>query len=282
MNLSVEPNDAVSFKIHHEDDDVIVVEKPARMVTQPGIGHEQDTLLNGLFARHGAKLQNLGKSRDFGLLHRLDRETSGLLIVALRPRAYDALREMFERREIAKFYWAIVQGVPDPDSGVIRLPIAEYEADNRKVKHLARVSSGGKPAVTAYRVLSSGPAGALVECRAVTGRLHQIRVHLKAIRCPIYGDGLYGPRGVKTASRLALHAHRLKFLHPVTGMMLDVTTGWPRDLKQLMTRLKLTRPGEPSSYGGAERLESSGVESPQEIDGDPILDEDAGVGEDES
>lgn len=271
INLSVHPNEAVSFKIHHEDEDIVVVEKPAKMVTQPGLGHEQDTLLNGLFARFGTKLQNLGKTRDFGLLHRLDRETSGLLVVALRPRAYDAMREMFEAREVSKYYWAVVQPAPKRESGVIRRPIAEYEADNRAVKKLARVSSGGKQAVTAYRVLNASPLGAVVECRAMTGRLHQIRVHMECIGSPIYGDGLYGPRGTFTGTRLALHAHRLRFKHPVTGEVIDVDSPWPKDLRTALSRLRLKRP---------DADDSSGVKRPKEIDSDAVLDEDPGVGED--
>lgn len=271
MNLSITPNESINFKIHFEDEDLIVVEKPARLVTQPGLGHEHDTLLNGLFARHGAKLQNLGKNRDFGLLHRLDRETSGLLVIALRPRAYDGLRAAFEERMISKFYWAVVQPEPKRTSGVIRRPIAEYEADNRRVRKLARVSSSGKPAITAYRVLERSPLGAVVECRAVTGRLHQIRVHMDAIGSPIVGDGLYGPRGGVSASRLALHAHRLKFDHPHTGACIDVKTAWPKDLRGVLSRLKLGRP-----------VESGGIESGKKIDGHAILDEDAFIGEDES
>jgi len=271
LNLSITPNEAINFKIHFEDDDLIIIEKPARLVTQPGLGHEHDTLLNGLFARHGAKLQNLGKSRDFGLLHRLDRETSGLLVVALRPRAYDGLRKAFEERRISKYYWAVVQPAPKHESGVIRKPIAEYEADNRRVRKLARVSSAGKPAVTAYRVISKSGLGAVVECRAVTGRLHQIRVHMEAIGAPIVGDGLYGPRGGPAASRLALHAHRLKFEHPVTGDVIDVRTGWPKDLRGVLSRLKLKRPDD-----------SGGVDGGKKVDGDAVLDEDSLVGENES
>lgn len=271
MNLSITPNDEISFKIHFEDDDLLVLEKPARLVTQPGLGHEHDTLLNGLFARHGAKLQNLGKSRDFGLLHRLDRETSGLLVVALRPRAYDGLRAAFEERNISKYYWAVVQPAPKRESGVIRKPIAEYEADNRRVRKLARVSSAGKPAITAYRVLQGSPLGAVVECRAVTGRLHQIRVHMESVGAPIVGDGLYGPRGGPAASRLALHAHRLKFEHPVSGENVDVTTVWPKDLRGVLARLKLKRPDH-----------SVGIEGGKKIDRDPVLDEDSFVSEDES
>ncbi|MFZ4575960.1 MAG: RluA family pseudouridine synthase [Phycisphaerales bacterium] len=271
INLSVRPNAHVQYRVRYEDDELLVVEKPAKLVTQPGLGHEEDTLLNGLFFKCGATLQNLGKTRDFGLLHRLDRETSGLLVVALRARTYDRLREMFEQREIAKYYWAVVQPPPNRPTGVIRRPIAEYEADDRRVRKLARVSSGGKPAVTAYRVLNASNLGAVIECRAVTGRLHQIRVHMESIGSPIVGDGLYGPR-VANAGRLALHAHRLKFVHPATGVVVDVDSPWPKDLKAAISRLRLQRP---------ETVASTGVERPEKVDSDAVLDEDPGVGEDQ-
>ena len=242
-NLSVDPNPRVAFRIAHQDDDLMVVEKPPGLVTQPGKGHMRDTLLNGLFAIEGvgSKLQNLGKARDFGLLHRLDRETSGLLLIGLRPRAYDALREAFATRRIRKFYWAVCAKGPSHDSGVIRRPIVEVQEEQK----LARLSSSGKPAVTAYRVLDRSIASALVECRPVTGRLHQIRVHMESIGCPIVGDRVYAPKAVAEASRrLALHAHRLAFTHPVTNEVVDARTAWPPDLRNLLRRLGLKKPEE--------------------------------------
>lgn len=247
--LSVIPNDAVTFSIAYEDDDVMVVDKPARLVTQPGKGHEEDTLLNGLFARHGTKFQNLGAERDYGLLHRLDRDTSGLLVVALRASAYDALRKAFETREIRKFYWAVVATPPKGETGVIRRRIAEYEGPGPNAKKgassrkLAKVSNAGKEAVTAYRVLSASAFGALLECRPVTGRLHQVRVHLASIGSPIAGDDLYAAEEVASlAPRLALHAHRLCFKHPISGEVIDAQSPWPNDLRNVLKKLKLSKP----------------------------------------
>jgi 23S rRNA pseudouridine1911/1915/1917 synthase len=249
-HLSIEPNELITYKIIHQDDDVLVVNKPARIVTTPGLGHERNSLLNGLFAVFGAKLQNLGKDRDFGLLHRLDRETSGLVIVALRARAYDALRTMFEERAIAKYYWAMCAGTPSQPSGVIKRPIAEYQgrlAGERSNKKLARISSAGKPAATAYRVLESNPQATLVECRALTGRLHQVRVHMTCIKCPIYGDEFYAEPSITAAApRLALHAHRVVFTHPVTGQEVDARSPWPDDLKGLLRRFRIKRPLAPA------------------------------------
>ena len=226
-NLSVEPNPTVTYKVRYEDEHVLVVNKPARTVTAPGLGHEKDSLLNGLFATYGPRLQKLGKSRDFGLLHRLDKDTSGLLMLALTPAAYDALREVFEQREVAKYYWAVTKNRPHGDTGVIRKPLLEYEGrvkGDTRPKKLARISGAGKPAVTAWRVVQANDKATLLECRAVTGRLHQLRVHLESINCPILGDEFYGPVSLRHVSpRLALHAHRITFPHPITGERTDGT-----------------------------------------------------------
>ena len=240
-HFSVEPNPRLAVKARHADDDVLVVEKPAHMPTQPGLGHERDTLLNALFATHGRLLQNLGADRDYGLLHRLDLETSGLLIVALRPRAYDALRADFAARRVAKFYWAVVAHAPSRPEGVIRKPL--LEAPGRGLRKVSKISASGKPAVTAYRVLSRSDLGAVLECRPVTGRLHQVRVHLASVGSAIAGDDIYGDAQDRAVSkRLALHAHRVTFTHPVTGEALDVRSAWPRDLRSVLTRLRLPRP----------------------------------------
>jgi 23S rRNA pseudouridine1911/1915/1917 synthase len=279
MHFSVEPNTRVTFKVRYEDEDLIVVDKPPGLVTQPGLGHERDTLLNGLFARCGPKLQNLGKARDFGLLHRLDRQASGLLLVGLRPAAYDALRKAFEERTIRKFYWAITKGKPRTPTGVIRRPLIET-VDEKK---LARLSSAGKPAVTAYRVVQTSPHASLIEARPVTGRLHQVRVHLDSIGCAILGDDLYGPTIVRNAApRVALHAHRLVFTHPSGGNVIDVRSPWPKDLTSVLKRMGLSKPemGEPSSGGAASGGGRWSVQGREEIDGDPVGQHEPGVGED--
>lgn len=250
-NFTIEPNDRVVYKVRYSDDDVLVIEKPAHVVSTPGAGHERGSLLNGLFASYGKQLQNLGKERDFGMLHRLDRETSGLLVVALRAVAYDRLRAMFEEREIRKFYLAVVAGVPRQASGVIRRPINEVkETRDRREMKIAKISGSGKPSTTAYRVLDSVSAASFLECRAVTGRLHQLRVHLESIRCPIFGDDLYAPPAIASgAPRLALHAHRIAFSHPVSGDPVDIQSPLPNDLKRLVTKLGMSaaRAKSPSS-----------------------------------
>lgn len=244
-SLSIEPNPRVTFGVRHEDSDLLVVEKPSGVVTQPGVGHLRDTLLNGLFARWGGRLQNLGSARDFGLVHRLDRETSGLVAVALSVRAHAALSDAFRNRAVHKFYWAVTRRLPNRPSGVIRLPVCErvQRVSKYTSTKTAHVGKGGKPALTAYRVLETTELGTLVEARPVTGRLHQIRVHLDAIGAPVLGDPVYGPHLSRDgAHRLALHAHRLVLDHPVTDAPLDIATPWPRDLRGLLRRLGIERP----------------------------------------
>ena len=242
---TIEPNERVTFAIAHRDDDLLVIRKPPGVVTQPGVGHEHDTLLNGLFARFGPELQQLGQKRDFGLVHRLDRETSGVLAVALTPRAYDGLRAAFAAREISKYYWAVCHKAPREPQGVIKRPIIEEERRKNRYtsEKRAQLSSGGKPAATAYRVLSETSLGALIEARPLTGRLHQIRVHLDSVGAGILGDKLYGPTRTNSAShRLALHAHRIAFDHPVSGTRIDVRSAYPKDLRRVLRALELERP----------------------------------------
>lgn len=271
----VEPNPRVTFRVRHEDDDVLVVEKASKVVTQPGVGHQHDTLLNGLFATHGPRLRNLGRARDFGLVHRLDRETSGLLVVALSARAYDGLRAQFERRSVRKFYWATTLKAPKEPSGVVRRPILEETTRTSRytAQKLARLSPAGKPALTAWRVLEASPLAALIEARPITGRLHQVRVHLASIGAGVLGDALYGPRRLGAAApRLALHAHRIVFEHPVGGAGIDVRSPFPRDLRGLLRTLKLRRPDlDADPEVGAARS----AQDAHQVRGDPVGEEEA-------
>ncbi len=241
----IQVNPRVTFSIRHQDDDLLVVEKPARVVTQPGVGHQHDTLLNGLYAHFGDQLKQLGSARDYGLVHRLERETSGLLVVALTSKGYDGMRALFEQREMSKYYWAICHKAPREPSGVIKKAIIDQlkRKDRYTSIKYASISSAGKPAVTAYRVLASNNMGALIEARPITGRLHQVRVHLDLIGSAVLGDPQYGPQLVrKAAPRLALHAHRIAFDHPITGERIDIETRFPRDLKNTLNKLKLPSP----------------------------------------
>ncbi|MFT3684143.1 MAG: RluA family pseudouridine synthase [Phycisphaerales bacterium] len=262
--LSISSNPTITYTTLYEDNDLLVIAKRAGIVTQPGKGHEEDTLLNGLFSKYGKQLQRLGNPRDYGLLHRLDKNTSGLLVVALTAKAYDGLRSQFEKRTVRKFYWAVCAKAPKgPATGLINKPLLETMPRNFTEQKLSKISAKGKPAQTAYRTLAVSDKGsyagsALVECRPLTGRLHQVRVHLETIGCPIYGDELYAPAPVaRTGPRLALHAHRLAFAHPISGEPIDTGTPFPRDLRSLLTKLGLPRPDEGKMANGKTEMANS-------------------------
>ncbi len=236
-------NADVQFEIVYADDDLLVIGKPSGLVTQPGLGHVKDTLLNGLFARYGHQLRQLGPRRDWGLLHRLDRQTSGLLVVALRPRAYDALREDFEHRRLDKQYLAIVAGRPDPMQGVVQARLKEIQADKKKVI----ISRSGEEAISAYQVVSFSASAALVDVRIKTGRLHQIRAHMMFLGTPVLGDDLYIPEGMSRtkmlkAPRLCLHAWKLGFKHPVANIWREFIQVPPPDFLAVVRRMGLNMP----------------------------------------
>jgi 23S rRNA pseudouridine1911/1915/1917 synthase len=247
--LAIKGNAAVVVRVLFEDHDLLVVEKPAGVVTQPGKGHASDSLLNGLFATHGKWLHNLGAGRDFGLLHRLDKDTSGLLVVALKPAAYDQLRRDFEARKVEKIYLALTDGVPAPKQGVIQARLKEITipgANRFATVKKSIVSRQGDEAVTVYRTVAAKDSRALIELNIKTGRLHQIRVHLQFVNAPVLGDGMYaaatkakGRDGLPP--RLCLHAHRLGFKHPMTQKWLETTSPLPADLRAYARRLGLVR-----------------------------------------
>lgn len=219
------PNTRVPFTIIHEDARFAVVYKPSGVVTEPGLGHAHDSLLNGLCTRWGEQMNALGDARDFGLLHRLDRDTSGLLLVALDAAAYDAMRAQFEARAVRKTYLALVEGRPLQERGSVVLPLAEVRRGDMKVAVIGHRGEG-EEAITRYRLLARGSGRSLMQLEPVTGRLHQIRVHMAHLGCPIVHDRVYRvdmppntsvpPRG-RPLPPLALHAWALAFTHPDGG-----------------------------------------------------------------
>ncbi len=255
----VRPNPAVRFAVIHEDPDLLIVDKPAGLVTQPGKGHATDSLLNGVYALRdgytGKLLHNLGARRDFGLLHRLDKDTSGLLVIAKSPNAYDQLRRDFEARLIDKDYLAIVAGIPKPPQGVIQARLKEVEIPNPNDPHATIkkvvISQQGQEAITAYKVVSHTPPGkpaaALVHLTIKTGRLHQIRAHMLFMNCQVLGDNLYPPTaasGLKVKDyprppRLCLHATRLGFKHPTSGAWTHYQSPLPGDLAEYAAKMGL-------------------------------------------
>lgn len=243
--FSVSPNPDVPFEVIREDRHFLVVYKPAGVVTQPGVKHEHDALLNGLFDRYGKKLQNLGKARDYGLLHRLDRPTSGLLLIGLTPEGYDGLRLQFGDREIEKTYLALTHGAPQPPGGQVTLPIREEKVRGRKRASL-RPGRGAKEALTRYSILTRSGRFSLIKCHPKTGRLHQIRVHMASLGCPIVGDTDYGKRE-PIDRRLGpdahcLHAAQLSFRHPVRGRKLTVKAPFPEFMESIASRVAIECP----------------------------------------
>ncbi|MSP73989.1 MAG: RluA family pseudouridine synthase [Myxococcales bacterium] len=247
--LSVKPNAAVPIRIVYQDDNVFVVCKPAGVVTQPGEGHDRDSVLNGLYAIDGPGLQNLGKHRDYGLLHRLDRPTGGLLVVARTIVAYDSLREQFAKRKVKKTYVALIHGMLVPASGIERTPIRE-ERSGSGLK-LARVAEHphAQVAVTHYNTLVHTRTVALVECQPETGRLHQIRAHLAFKGCAIVGDRDYGPRQPLDADfdkvvrrSVFLWSSILTFLHPVNGKIMTFHEGLPVSYLRFLDGVGITCP----------------------------------------
>jgi 23S rRNA pseudouridine1911/1915/1917 synthase len=254
------PNATLSIPILHEEPDFLIVDKPAGLVTQPGKGHASDSLLNALFARHdgflGKLLGNLGVRRDYGLLHRLDKDTSGLLVVAKTPNAYDQLRRDFESRRVEKQYLAITAGIPTPPQGVIQARLKEVlvpNAERSGTIKKALISRHGQEAITAYRVAQSHASAdgsvqaALVHLVIKTGRLHQIRVHMPFLNCQVLGDDLYvapSPgyqlRRFPAPPRLCLHACHLAFKHPATGQWVEFQSPLPTELASYAARLQLT------------------------------------------
>lgn len=248
------PNPRVRVRIAHEDDRTIVLNKMPGVVTEPGRSHSDDSLLNGLFAldqgRLSARLTQMGEARDWGLLHRLDRLTSGLVVAALDADAWDSLRTAFEARTVRKTYLAIARGELRQDAGEIDAPLADRTDGDYRV---SVIDPRGKPALTRYRVLHRHGRYALVECDLVTGRLHQIRVHLASLGAPIAGDPIYeaGGRAKPNAGRakdpsLYLHAWRLAFPHPSDGQMLAVVGALPNRFADFATSHELPLPADPA------------------------------------
>ena len=227
------PDPTVEFTVIHEDDDIIVVDKPAGLVVHPGAGQPDATLVNGLVARY-PELLEIGELHRPGIVHRLDRGTSGLLVVARSDDAYFDLVEQLSAHEPERVYIALAWGHLDTDQGTIDAPIG------RSTRHPTRmaVTDNGRAAVTHYAVearYDEPVASSLVRCRLETGRTHQIRVHLRAIGHPVVGDRDYdGGRPGLDPGRPFLHATSLRFRHPATGEPVSFDAPLPPDLADVL------------------------------------------------
>ncbi|MEM9036194.1 MAG: RluA family pseudouridine synthase [Actinomycetota bacterium] len=225
---------AVPVEVVHEDDHLIVIDKPAGLVVHPGAGHPDGTLVNGLLARY-PELAEVGDELRPGIVHRLDRDTTGLLAVARSQEAYEALVDALAARSVGRVYRVLVQGVPEAPQGRIDAPIGRSPRDPTRMTVLA----DGREAITDYEVLEtmSGLPGARLECRLHTGRTHQIRVHLRAVHLPVLGDDRYGRMGLG-AKRPMLHAHRLQLRHPIDGRAIELESPEPDDFTSVADKLR--------------------------------------------
>lgn len=236
----VEPEiaaESIPLDIRYEDSDLIVVNKPPGMVVHPSFGHTGGTLVNALLA-HCPDLEGVGGERRPGVVHRLDKDTSGLIIAAKHDRGLWQLQEQFKQRKVVKVYLALVNGNLQPPEAIIDAPIGR---DPRHRQKMAVVTSGGdaRQAQTAYRALTYYDEYTLVECRPRTGRKHQIRVHMAFAGYPIVADHIYGRRKDKAGlKRHFLHASELIFQRPSDGQELHITAELPEDLAAALRMLE--------------------------------------------
>jgi len=241
----------IPLKIIYEDEEFLVINKPAGLTVHPGAGNHNDTMANALLAHCGASLSGIGGAMRPGIVHRLDKDTSGLIMAAKTDRAHHSLSEQISTRALKRTYLAICWGVPRPMEGRIEANIGRSTTNRKK---MAAVESGGKTAATNYSVLEilGGGAASLVECRLETGRTHQIRVHMTHIGHPLVGDQAYSGRRASTIKALfdetkkylsefkrqALHSHKILLTHPVTGEEMSFASELPEDLAKLTALLR--------------------------------------------
>ncbi len=221
----------IPLAVHYEDGDIIVVNKPPGMTTHPAPGARSGTLVNALLGLLPALADSDNPERP-GIVHRLDKDTSGLIVVAKNRKALEALAGQFKSRRVKKVYLALVKGHVKPDRGLIDAPIGRDPAHRQKMA----VISSGRPAQTAYRVKRYLPGYTLLELRPETGRTHQIRVHLAEIGYPIVGDATYGAKS-ELVPRQFLHAYKLTFRLPSSGEQMTFTTRLPDDLKAALEKI---------------------------------------------
>jgi 23S rRNA pseudouridine1911/1915/1917 synthase len=231
----------IPLQIYFEDQDLAVIEKPAGLVVHPGSGKKTGTLVHGLLF-HFQSLSTGGGMMRPGIVHRLDKNTSGLLIVAKNNLAHARLSKAFQDREIEKTYVALVHGVMSKNAGTVELSVGRHPTKRTK---MAAGSRRGRSAYTEYRVLEQFGGFSLLEVRIKTGRTHQIRVHLSALGHPVVGDEVYGERSYKTftkkfgdLNRYFLHASNLRLMHPTTGVALEFHSELPPQLQKLVSSIK--------------------------------------------
>ena len=232
--VDVLPQD-IPLDVVYEDADVIVVNKPKGLVVHPAPGHPDGTLVNALLYHCGDSLSGIGGELRPGIVHRIDRDTSGLIIAAKNDFAHQKLAAQLQDHTLARIYHCIVTGNLREDSGTVSAPIGRHPVDRKKMA----VVANGRPAVTHWAVLERFPGFTYVECRLETGRTHQIRVHMAHIGHPILGDTVYGnKKPVPGLQGQCLHAVRLRFLHPRTGEMVELSCGLPEEFRTQLQKCR--------------------------------------------
>jgi 23S rRNA pseudouridine1911/1915/1917 synthase len=220
----------IPLEILFEDNDLIVISKPAGLVVHPGAGHREHTLVNALL-HHCPTLSGIGGKERPGIVHRLDKETSGCLVIAKNDQAHRGLSIQFAARSVEKIYLALVAGKLRRTAGVIEEKIGRHPVDRQR---MSVTSSRGRAAKTEYRVVRSSDKMSLIECQLHTGRTHQIRVHLHHLGHPVLGDKVYAPKLAKDYPRQMLHAWKLGFQHPRTGEWKMFVALWPSDFENAL------------------------------------------------
>jgi len=236
---------AIPLDIRFEDEHLIVIDKPAGLVVHPAAGNADGTLVNALLHHCRGSLSGIGGVERPGIVHRIDKDTSGLLVAAKTDPAHVGLSTQFARHSIDRRYQAIVSGVPNPPSGTVDAPLGRSSANRHKIA--IQPEGKGKRAVTHYRLVTPLREAALVECRLETGRTHQVRVHMASIGAPLIGDPTYGRTRKSHRAlletlgfkRQALHAAHLGFVHPVTSETLAFESKIPEDMQALFTNLMI-------------------------------------------
>ena len=233
--LEIEPQN-IPLNIVYEDDDILIVNKPAGMVVHPAVGNHDGTLVNAIMHHCGDRLSSINGVVRPGIVHRIDKDTSGLLMVAKTDRAHISLSGQLYEHTIVRRYYALVQDNSRQDEGTIDLPIGR-DGKNRLKKTVNGLNS--KKAVTHFRVMERFGDYTLVECRLETGRTHQIRVHMAYIKHPLVGDPIYGSkkRNFNTDGQL-LHAAVLGFVHPVTGEYMEFKADIPEEFEKILNKLR--------------------------------------------
>jgi 23S rRNA pseudouridine1911/1915/1917 synthase len=245
MPAEAQPED-IPLTIAYEDAHLIVVDKPAGMVVHPAVGNITGTLVNALLHHCRGNLSGINGVARPGIVHRIDKDTSGLLVIAKSDAAHEGLAVQFAAHTVHRRYIAVCAGHPSPAQGTIDARVGRSDADRKKMTVLPNNSSRGKSAITHYTVLERLDDAAVIECRLETGRTHQVRVHCASIGHPLLGDPAYGrtPKSLRPVlerlgfARQALHAAELGFAHPVTGEVVQFRSDLPSDMAELIDQLR--------------------------------------------